>query len=726
MAFEYGFYNSINGDRKYNSVQISQIFDGVITDGVFASIGDKLFTTANGGMEIAVGTGKAWFNHTWNLNTTKMVFTLPHSHAVLSRYDAVVLEVNEEQDVYGRVNEIKIVYGTPSSNAIKPTMINTQYVHQHPLAYVKINAAAETITAADIEIVVGQTACPFVTSVLQQTDISDLFTNWDQQFTTWFDNLKAQLTDNVVTNLQNQIDQCLKPTDIATAADIKNGTSGKLVDASGLKSHAFDLAYPVGSILTTSAGSTITNDPILRTKWIKCEGYGKLLRKNEYPELYNAVRYNFNSLTNMWRYSVHYTRMSVGSAANLLYNTIFFKDFCVVVTNLANSRVDLRIDDQFWNYSVASFSFSYGRILSSTPHVVDMVDHGDKLTILLGTNGREYVLLQCSGVAAIQSNWTMFYGNFNNYQTHNLSSPHMRVDNDTVYVFGGYSNKLEWYSFYLDRTYNELRSRFAQTIINVDNDATLKVAGVNYEFITPNNPSTANDIHLVITTGQNNETIKILKISKQSGACQTMFNSTYSKNLPVVTFKHLSKDNSIHIERTGMFVENEKKVGHVVYIKYNTNTLTGVTAFSYSANVNDISIHSSDREIFEAYCSGNAVSASNDPRVASRYRFYSRQHDYVYVIFRHVATGAYHIAFVNDTSLNGFKNTYINFSEWYTDMSTSNIINYQYLHGSIEQDSYIVLPRMTNNNVMYVIPDFSLPTFFIISKQYDMFIKVKE
>lgn len=236
MAFEYGFYNSINGDRKYNAVDFGKIFDGIINDGIFESIGSKFFTTVgDNAMDILVGTGKAWFDHTWNLNTTPMIFTISQSHPVLTRYDAVVLEINETADVYGRVNEIKVVEGTPSSNPVKPTLVNSDYIHQHPLAYVKINPGVTTLTAADIEITVGQESCPFVTSILETTDITGLFANWQSQFETWFNNLKAQLTDDVVTNLQNQIDNCLKVTDIATQDDIEAATEGKVVTAPFLK-----------------------------------------------------------------------------------------------------------------------------------------------------------------------------------------------------------------------------------------------------------------------------------------------------------------------------------------------------------------------------------------------------------------------------------------------------------------------------------------------------------
>ena len=50
MAFTYGFFNSLNGDRKYTAEQLSSIFDGLITDGVFDSIGDILATVPGSGM----------------------------------------------------------------------------------------------------------------------------------------------------------------------------------------------------------------------------------------------------------------------------------------------------------------------------------------------------------------------------------------------------------------------------------------------------------------------------------------------------------------------------------------------------------------------------------------------------------------------------------------------------------------------------------------------------
>lgn len=204
MAVTYGFYNSLNKDRVYNAEQMSSIFNGIITDGVFASIGGSLMPIAGTGMQVVVKTGKCWFNSTWTLNDALLPLDIPAADVSLTRIDAVVVEINSA--VSTRANTIKVIKGTPSANPAKPTLANTETLHQYALGYVTVNAGATSITADKIEVNVGKSTCPFITSVLQQTDITALFNQWDAEFNTWFANVQAQLSGNVAANLQRQID----------------------------------------------------------------------------------------------------------------------------------------------------------------------------------------------------------------------------------------------------------------------------------------------------------------------------------------------------------------------------------------------------------------------------------------------------------------------------------------------------------------------------------------
>ena len=78
MALTYGFYSSLNGDRKYNAEQMSTIFNGIIRDGVFDSINGYLFVKATDPVSASVNisAGRAWFNGTWTRNDAIAVLTL--------------------------------------------------------------------------------------------------------------------------------------------------------------------------------------------------------------------------------------------------------------------------------------------------------------------------------------------------------------------------------------------------------------------------------------------------------------------------------------------------------------------------------------------------------------------------------------------------------------------------------------------------------------------------
>lgn len=213
MSVSSGFFNSLNGDRKYNAAQMSTIFDGLIIDGVFASIGTAFAVKAAGGLTVNVGIGKAWFDHTWTVNDSILPMTAPEAEVLLDRIDAVVLEVNGMKSV--RNNTIKFVKGNPSSAPSRPTLTNEGNVHQYPLCYIYRKYGTAVINQADITPMVGTESTPFVTGILQTISLDELLGKWQDEldrftdarskevddwiaqeesdFTAWFNKMKADL-----------------------------------------------------------------------------------------------------------------------------------------------------------------------------------------------------------------------------------------------------------------------------------------------------------------------------------------------------------------------------------------------------------------------------------------------------------------------------------------------------------------------------------------------------
>lgn len=203
MAVSFGFYDSLNGDRKYTAVQFSYLFNSLIKDGIFMHVGEHLNVKEGTGMQVNVGSGFAWFNSTWTRNDADYPLSIEISDLLQDRIDAIVLEVDET--VSSRTNSIKVITGTPSSDPQKPSLTNTADIHQYPLAYVTVGVGATSITQANIENCIGTDPCPFVTGVLDTIDATTLIAQWEAQFNEWFESLEDILSGDVAGNLLNMI-----------------------------------------------------------------------------------------------------------------------------------------------------------------------------------------------------------------------------------------------------------------------------------------------------------------------------------------------------------------------------------------------------------------------------------------------------------------------------------------------------------------------------------------
>lgn len=274
MSVTYGFYNSKNGDRRYDAIQMSSIFDGIIRDGVFQHIGTAMMVEESEGMTVNVGIGRAWFNHTWTLNDAPLPLTVPLSEVILNRIDAIVLEVDARESV--RENSIKIVKGVPASSPKNPTLLKTNDCWQYPLAYIRVDAGVTVIRQANITNCVGTSACPFITAPLEMMSIDALVAQWGDQweiffaqiqhdtadmqqqanktFAEWFARMKDQLTEDAAGSLQTQIDALEEhKAETSHTHDGRYYTTSE-VDAL-LKQSLLD-THPVGSLYFSSVATS--------------------------------------------------------------------------------------------------------------------------------------------------------------------------------------------------------------------------------------------------------------------------------------------------------------------------------------------------------------------------------------------------------------------------------------------------------------------------------------
>lgn len=164
--FSFGFYNSKDGDRKYNAAHMGKIFDGIITWGVLAGkwieIPDastrdfykfEVVPQDTPDLTVILHRGKAWLANTWNILDAPITLSFDAvTQNNRKRTDVICLQVNasdksDEEHDPSRTNSIVIVKGDAVlSNGdddypqLTQTMDSSGNVikWQYPLAYVTI------------------------------------------------------------------------------------------------------------------------------------------------------------------------------------------------------------------------------------------------------------------------------------------------------------------------------------------------------------------------------------------------------------------------------------------------------------------------------------------------------------------------------------------------------------------------------------------------------------
>lgn len=191
----YGFFDSIDGDRKYNADDISNYFLKLISNGVFATPANAMQVQESSGMTVKVSAGWGFINCKWINNDSDYFITLDEPDIILNRADRIVLRLNKDSAL--RNIEIAVKRGTPGENPSVPSLQRDESVWELSLAYVMVWAGRTEITQADIADERGNTeVCGWVTGLINQIDTTNLFAQYDSAFWLWFNTIKDDIVPN--------------------------------------------------------------------------------------------------------------------------------------------------------------------------------------------------------------------------------------------------------------------------------------------------------------------------------------------------------------------------------------------------------------------------------------------------------------------------------------------------------------------------------------------------
>ena len=227
MALTFGFFDAAYDsstdtyDRTYSAEQMSLYFKGLVSDGVIANVGNMLAVSPHSGMSVQVGTGRMLIDSRWLQNDAAYNVTLQTAHATLNRKDIIVARL----DYSGRAIGIIAKTGTAAASPVAPGIARNSEYYEMELAEIYVSAGATAITAANITDKRADTSvCGYVTGLVEQIDTTDMWTQLQADFETWFEGIRGQLDGDTAGNLQNQITS-LSGTVSANTSNISTNTA---------------------------------------------------------------------------------------------------------------------------------------------------------------------------------------------------------------------------------------------------------------------------------------------------------------------------------------------------------------------------------------------------------------------------------------------------------------------------------------------------------------------
>lgn len=208
MAERYSFFNaevdtSGNYDRTYLAEDIASYFASFVGSGVYASSADNLKVVPSDAMTVAVKAGKGWIKGYYYENDSDLAFLLDNADGAKGRIDSVVLRL----DLTNRYLRVFVKKGALATNPVAPTLTRNADVYELQLATISVPAGATAIAEAQItDTRFNSAVCGVVAGVIEQIDATNLFSQYDDAFNTWFEGAKGILNSDTAIQLSNRID----------------------------------------------------------------------------------------------------------------------------------------------------------------------------------------------------------------------------------------------------------------------------------------------------------------------------------------------------------------------------------------------------------------------------------------------------------------------------------------------------------------------------------------
>lgn len=183
-----GFFNSMDGDRKYNAASWAEYFAQFIGNGVYANPATCMQVRATAGLTVQIQPGACFINGYAGYADGTDFIALDHGGGQ-PRIDRIVIRLDlAARDIYPI-----LIKGTEAVSPSPPDIVRDGSVYDLGIASITVPANATAITQANIsDTRPDSEVCGFVTGLIKQIDTTDFFAQYQAAWDEFFKNLKIE------------------------------------------------------------------------------------------------------------------------------------------------------------------------------------------------------------------------------------------------------------------------------------------------------------------------------------------------------------------------------------------------------------------------------------------------------------------------------------------------------------------------------------------------------
>lgn len=334
MSLTSGFFDAMeqgegNYDRVYTAAEFAHYFSLLVGNGVFPSpdTGLNVLSSDPASMTVKIGDGSGWINGYFVTVAGGHSVTLEAASGAGTRIDSIIMQWNSND----RKINIIAKSGTASGDPKPVTLQRDAELWELELAQITVGAGVSSVDQTKIkDMRADSDRCGLVTALLKGIDPSTFLKQSEAEFNQWFSTIMNKISsEDVAGSLLKMI----------TEVDNRSKETESLV-----KNISVVDISKIGDMFLS--GRSLTDSRVLL-----CDG--SVISKDEYPELFNAIRYSFGGASKSQQISVSeknrtlndsaggYSAIKLSATKYLVYaaynNTIFSAVLDVVKKTLSNA-----------------------------------------------------------------------------------------------------------------------------------------------------------------------------------------------------------------------------------------------------------------------------------------------------------------------------------------------------------------------------------------------------